>query len=52
MTRPHSALLASLDLRAKIALLTGASAFALAADESIGLREIRLSDGPTGVRGD
>ena len=30
---------------------TGASAFTLASDDSIGLAELRLSDGPTGVRG-
>jgi beta-glucosidase len=47
----HAALVASLDLRAKVGLLTGASAFTLAPDESIGLGEVRLSDGPTGVRG-
>src|SRR6187402_3896803 len=41
----------SLDLPAKVALLTGASAFTLAPNESIGLGELRLSDGPTGVRG-
>ena len=47
----HAALVASLDLRAKVTLLTGASAFTLAPEESIGLGEVRLSDGPTGVRG-
>src|SRR5437867_8369542 len=41
----------ALDLRTKVALLTGASAFTLAPCEPIGLAEIRLSDGPTGVRG-
>ena len=44
-------LIDSLDLRRKVALLTGASAFALVSEESIGLQEVRLSDGPTGVRG-
>ena len=47
----HAEQIKSLDLPAKVALLTGATAFTLAPDESIGLGEIRLSDGPTGVRG-
>ena len=47
----HPALIKSLDLSAKVTLLTGASTFTLAAEESIGLGEVRLSDGPTGVRG-
>ena len=47
----HADLIAALDLDAKVALLTGATAFTLAPEESIGLRELRLSDGPTGVRG-
>lgn len=47
----HAALIAALDLPAKVALLTGATSFTLAPEESIGLRELRLSDGPTGVRG-
>jgi beta-glucosidase len=41
----------TLDLAAKVALLTGATTFTLAPQSSIGLHEIRLSDGPTGVRG-
>ena len=41
----------SLDLNAKVALLTGASTFTLAPEPSVGLLEMRLSDGPTGVRG-
>ncbi|MGK5681809.1 beta-glucosidase family protein [Actinoplanes sp. URMC 104] len=45
------ALVKSLDLPAKVRLLTGATAFTLAEDPSIGLREMRFSDGPTGVRG-
>ena len=45
------ALLKSLDLPAKVKLLTGASAFTLAPEPSIGLGEMRFSDGPTGVRG-
>ncbi len=47
----YAALLKSLDLPAKVALLTGASSFTLAAEPAIGLGEVRLSDGPTGVRG-
>jgi beta-glucosidase len=44
-------LIARLDLPAKVRLLTGASSFTLPPDASIGLGEVRLSDGPTGVRG-
>src|SRR5215204_5893316 len=44
-------LIARLDLPAKVRLLTGATAFTLPPEESIGLAEVRLSDGPTGVRG-
>ncbi len=40
-----------LDLETKVRLLTGASAFTLAPEASIGLGEMRFSDGPTGVRG-
>jgi beta-glucosidase len=47
----HAALLQSLDLPAKVALLTGATTFTLAPEPAIGLGEVRLSDGPTGVRG-
>src|ERR1700759_4124957 len=47
----HAASIKSLDLPAKVRLLTGASAFTLAPDASIGLGEMRFSDGPTGVRG-
>ncbi|MDQ4038161.1 MAG: glycoside hydrolase family 3 C-terminal domain-containing protein [Actinomycetota bacterium] len=47
----YERLIDSLDLPAKVRLLTGASGFTLAPNESIGLAEIRLSDGPTGVRG-
>jgi beta-glucosidase len=47
----HDALISTLDLPRKVALLTGASAFTLAPEPSIGLAEIRLSDGPAGVRG-
>ncbi|WP_328996099.1 glycoside hydrolase family 3 C-terminal domain-containing protein [Kribbella sp. NBC_01245] len=44
-------LAASLDLRTKVRLLTGSGYFTVAAEESIGLRELRMSDGPSGVRG-
>jgi beta-glucosidase len=47
----YAALVASLDLDTKVTLLTGASAFSLAPEPSIGLAEVRMSDGPTGVRG-
>ncbi|MFI7602097.1 beta-glucosidase [Actinoplanes sp. NPDC049681] len=47
----HAALVKALDLPEKVALLTGATSFTLAPRESIGLGEVRLSDGPTGVRG-
>jgi beta-glucosidase len=46
-----SALIKSLDLPTKVHLLTGASAFTLSPQSSIGLGEMRFSDGPTGVRG-
>ncbi|GIF20668.1 beta-glucosidase [Actinoplanes tereljensis] len=44
-------LVKSLDLPAKVRLLTGASTFTLAAEPSIGLSAMNFSDGPTGVRG-
>ncbi|MFG1603378.1 glycoside hydrolase family 3 C-terminal domain-containing protein [Actinoplanes sp. NPDC049265] len=47
----HDELIRKLDLPAKVALLTGATTFTLAPEPAIGLRELRLSDGPTGVRG-
>ena len=47
----HAALVKALDLPAKVALLTGATSFTLPPEPSIGLGELRLSDGPTGVRG-
>ncbi|TDD89197.1 glycoside hydrolase family 3 protein [Saccharopolyspora karakumensis] len=40
-----------LDLARKVRLLTGAAMFALPAEPAIGLSEVRLSDGPTGLRG-
>ena len=51
MAGSYDALVRSLDVRTKVMLLTGASAFTLAPEASIGLAEVRLSDGPTGVRG-
>ena len=44
-------LLDSLDLDAKVRLLTGASFWTTHADETIGLRAMVFSDGPAGVRG-
>lgn len=44
-------LIAGLDVPARIRLLTGASGFTLAPEPSIDLHELRMSDGPTGVRG-
>jgi beta-glucosidase len=44
-------LVKSLGLEQKVALLTGATTFTLAPAPEIGLGEVRLSDGPTGVRG-
>jgi beta-glucosidase len=51
MSEDYSELIKSLDLRDKVTLLTGATSFTLAPCASIGLGEVRLSDGPTGVRG-
>lgn len=53
MPRPadYSTLIHGLDLASKVTLLTGASAFTLAPNTGIDLGEVRLSDGPTGVRG-
>src|SRR3954452_415293 len=50
-TTDYQDLLDRLDLPTKVRLLTGATAFTLAPEEAIGLGELRLSDGPTGVRG-
>ena len=50
--RQHvSELVTRLDLATKVRLLTGATAFTLHGDESIGLPPMAFSDGPTGVRG-
>jgi beta-glucosidase len=51
MTPDPAALIKSLDLPAKVKLLTGASAFSLQPEPSIGLGQMHFSDGPTGVRG-
>ena len=50
-TNPYAALLARLDLRTKVRLLTGETAFTLWGEDSIGLAPMAFSDGPTGVRG-
>src|SRR3954462_7434471 len=47
----YDVLIGKLDLPTKVRLLTGASAFTLAPEPEIGLAELRMSDGPTGVRG-
>ena len=44
-------LLGTLDLPAKVRLLTGASFFGLQGDADLGLAPVALSDGPTGVKG-
>ncbi|HWC79821.1 MAG TPA: glycoside hydrolase family 3 C-terminal domain-containing protein [Pseudonocardiaceae bacterium] len=41
----------ALDLPAKVRLLAGAALFALHPEPAIGLTELAMSDGPTGVRG-
>ncbi|WNI19043.1 glycoside hydrolase family 3 C-terminal domain-containing protein [Actinacidiphila sp. ITFR-21] len=46
------ALVAALDLPAKVRLLSGAAAFRLQAEPAVGLRAIGVSDGPAGVRGE
>jgi beta-glucosidase len=51
MSTEYDVLIKSLALPDKVALLTGAATFSLAPNASIGLGEMRLSDGPTGVRG-
>ncbi|HEX8864785.1 MAG TPA: glycoside hydrolase family 3 N-terminal domain-containing protein, partial [Lentzea sp.] len=44
--------IASLDLAKKVRLLTGSALFALWPEPEIGLARLKMSDGPTGVRGD
>ncbi|HEX3750167.1 MAG TPA: glycoside hydrolase family 3 C-terminal domain-containing protein [Streptosporangiaceae bacterium] len=48
---PAPALLADLPLDEKVRLLTGADNWRTAAEESLGLRPLAMSDGPAGVRG-
>ncbi|MFQ6331990.1 beta-glucosidase family protein [Nocardia sp. CWNU-33] len=45
-------LLAKLDLAGKLRLISGASLFRMAGDPGIGLAEMPVSDGPSGVRGE
>lgn len=45
-------LLARLDLAAKLRLISGAGMFRMAGDPAIGLAEMPISDGPSGVRGE
>ncbi|MBL1074285.1 glycoside hydrolase family 3 C-terminal domain-containing protein [Nocardia sp. 2] len=45
-------LLGKLDLSAKIKLISGSGVFRFAGDPSIGLAEMPVSDGPSGVRGE
>ncbi|MGD7787669.1 glycoside hydrolase family 3 C-terminal domain-containing protein [Propionibacteriaceae bacterium Y1700] len=47
----HAELIQCLDLISKVRLLTGGSGFSLRPEERIGLAEMHVSDGPTGVRG-
>jgi hypothetical protein len=47
----HQELLAKLSLEEKISLLTGADFWSLRGHPGIGLRPVRTSDGPAGVRG-
>src|SRR5580700_2327128 len=49
--RDRAELLATLSLEDKISLLTGADYWSLRGHPAIGLRPIRTSDGPAGVRG-
>ncbi|WP_254207328.1 beta-glucosidase family protein [Nocardia alni] len=43
---------AKLDLPGKLRLISGASMFRMAGDPALGLAEMPVSDGPTGVRGE
>lgn len=52
MTDTVDSLLASLDLPAKILLISGSAFFRFAGDPDIGLAEMPVSDGPSGVRGE
>lgn len=51
MSRRYDDVIARLDLPAKVRLLTGVSFFSFAGQDSIGLRPMAMSDGPTGVKG-
>jgi beta-glucosidase len=46
------ALVAKLDLRAKVRLLSGAGSFRTQGEPAVGLRAMGVSDGPAGVRGE
>ncbi|HKF88846.1 MAG TPA: glycoside hydrolase family 3 C-terminal domain-containing protein [Propionibacteriaceae bacterium] len=50
-TTDYADLIATLSLREKVTLLTGASVFTMAGHAGVGLAAMNLSDGPTGVRG-
>src|SRR6478735_1253112 len=50
-TTNYREVIGTLDLPAKVRLLTGGDVFTLAAEPSIGLLQVKVSDGPTGVRG-
>jgi len=52
MTDDIDDLLDKLDLAAKIRLISGSGVFRFAGEESIGLAEMPVSDGPSGVRGE
>ena len=44
-------LVSKLSLEEKVSLISGANSWQTAAIESIGLRSMMVSDGPSGVRG-
>lgn len=51
MSTQYGVLIKKLSVEQKVALLTGDAAFSLRAEPDIGLHQVNLSDGPTGVRG-
>jgi len=51
MSESYDDLIATLDLPAKVRLLTGASFFGSNESETLGLAPLAMSDGPTGVKG-